>query len=387
MIKAWLLRSDEYALEKYGAVLDLLHTFPGPIRFQAAEDVAKAEEEELLKKEFEEEKINQQTPVLRIHKSISLMLSLEEVYEQPESYYEVKWNTLFAQCRDFRASREIADEDFVILLTEHSNEYNWFTAGDPKGDRNIFVHTGFWKIFSGSDQRFPVAYHVATGILKRCTFRDYEDLSKHLHEKPIGCINDFCKHKRDVILKLRTADICPVCLDIIQERGVNPHIVKQVLDIIEGVRSQMLFKYRWQQSDQLPRMVLKGYSKNIIFPELGDLRVRLSPQEKSLYLLFLNHPEGIKISELPFHKKELEEIYGKLYTGGDLEAISLHINALTNPSSNSASEKISRIRSKFIDVLGEKMAQHYIIQGTNGGRKKTGLRKLPIGSNAEPCYG
>jgi hypothetical protein len=315
------------------------------------------------------------------------MIDDEMGFDEPENYYEAKWETLFNQCNDFRVSQKIADEDFVILLTEHSNQYNWFTAGDPRGTRNLFVHTAFWMLFTGSDQRFPVVYHIAAGILKMFTFHDYEDIHNHMHQKPIGCINDFCQHKHEVILKLRTADICPVCLQVMQHRAVNPHIVKQVLDILEGVRSQMLFKHRWQHSDQLPLMFIKGYSKNILFPDLGDLRVRLSPQEKALYLLFLNHPEGIKISELSLHKNELEGIYSTLYTGGDLEAIPLHVNALTNPSSNSASEKISRIRTKFIDALGERLAQHYIIQGPNGGRKKTGLTALTAGPEEEPRYG
>lgn len=385
MITAWLLRSDEYSLEKYGAVLDLLQTFPGLIRFQPTEDVAKAEAEELSMKEFEEEEINRQTPVSKL--KIMFSKDVEVFFDEPSSYYEVKWDTLFEQCKDFRAKRGIADEDFVILLTEHSNEYNWFTAGDPQGGRNIFVHTGFWKFFSGSDQRFPVTYHIATGILKRFTFRDYADLNQHFHQKPIGCINDFCQHKRDVILKLRTADICPVCLEVIQQRGVNPHILKQVLDIIEGVRAQMLFKHRWQESDTLPRMTLRGYNQNIVFPDMGDLRVRLSPQEKALYLLFLRHPEGIKLSELILHKEELKDLYGKFYTGGDTEAISLHVNGLCSPGSNSASEKISRIRSKFTEALGQKLAQYFIIKGPNGGRKKVEIRLLNPHDQEEPCYG
>ena len=46
------------------------------------------------------------------------------------------------------------------------------------------------------------------------------------------------------------------------------------------------------------------------------------------------------------------------------------IDELVNVLSNSASEKISRIKRAFEIAIGEDLAKHYYIQGGNGERKK-----------------
>jgi hypothetical protein len=385
MLTAWLLRSDEYPLEKYWAVVDLLQGFQGPIRFMPSEESIPVEDEELIEEDLDKDNFDKQK---KRNPRIQMQLSESRfIYSLPPRYTKISWSHMFAKCHRFRVDKHIRSKDFVILLTEHVNEYNWFTGGDPSGAHNLFVHTAFWGYFSGSDQRFPVAYHIVAAILKALTFKDYADLAKYLHKNPVGCINDFCEEKRDVVLKLRTADICPSCLSIIQERGVNPLLVKQVLQIIEGLREQMLFKHRWKVQDTLPTMVVSGYNRNIIFPELGDLKIRLSPLEKTLYLLFLQKPKGIKIAELGEHKAEMVEIYGALYTGAEIEAIPRQVAELCNPLSNSASEKISRIRTKFNDALGSDLAQHYIIQGPNGKEKKIEVKLKKNVSEREQHYG
>jgi hypothetical protein len=48
------------------------------------------------------------------------------------------------------------------------------------------------------------------------------------------------------------------------------------------------------------------------------------------------------------------------------------INDLVNVLSNSASEKLSRIKRAFEEAIGPDLAKHYYIQSGNGERKKVG---------------
>ena len=49
------------------------------------------------------------------------------------------------------------------------------------------------------------------------------------------------------------------------------------------------------------------------------------------------------------------------------------IDDITNTTSNSATEKISKIKASFIRAIGETLAKNYYIQGGNGEVKKINL--------------
>jgi hypothetical protein len=369
----WLIRSNEYPSEKFWEVLELLKTFPGPLQFQTLEkhlEIPRDLRDEIKDGDLDLE--NQKgDPFVRYHTKEKWRFS--SLAEAPNFYTKVSWDTLFGQCQDYRINASIPEHDFIILLTEHHNEFGWFTAGDPKGYRNLFVHTAFWEHYTGSDHRFPVAYHVAAAVLKKLTYQNYSDLNAHLHQEARGCINDFCADKKKVSLKLRTADICPSCMGLMDERKVNKAVIRQVFAIIEGIRKQMLFKNRWKLDPNPIKVQIKGETKRIIFPDLGNLEVKLTPLEKTLFLLFLAHPEGIRLVDLSDFRPELKRIYQGLYTGSDPELVEANIVSLSDPLSNSASEKLSRIKSKFTNSLGSDLAAFYYPTGKNTEPRKIGL--------------
>jgi len=361
----WLIRSHEYAAEKFWEVLELLKTFQGPLQFKTQEKPLEIPQDQMEEISFEDIDLeSQKLDALRLYESREspFIMSLSE---KAEVYNKVSWETIFDQCQEYRIKEHISENDFIVLLTEHSNEYGWFTAGDPKGQRNIFVHTAFWEQYTGSDHRYPVAYHVATAVLKRLTFANYTDLNANLHREPRGCMNDFCADKRKVSLKLRTADICPTCMDLLDQRKVEGAVIRQVLSIIEGIRNQMLFKSRWKLDPKPPKLQVKGESKRIIFPDLGDLEVKFTPLEKTLFLLFLNHPEGIRLVELSDFRPELKRIYAGLYNGSDPALVEINIMSLSDPVGTSASQKLSKIKSKLINALGADLARFYYPKGEN----------------------
>ena len=99
---------------------------------------------------------------------------------------------------------------------------------------------------------------------------------------------------------------------------------------------------------------------------LGEQRVeiRMEPLVKTVYLLFLRHPEGIIFKDLPDYRQELTKIYSDVRPWGLTDRALQSIEDVTNPMLNSINEKCARIKKTFLAVMGSGMAEHYYIKGT-----------------------
>jgi hypothetical protein len=261
----------------------------------------------------------------------------------------------------------------VILLTEHANHENWFVGYDPNLKGNYFIHTDGWDHFTSGDPRYPVCYHIASTLLKHAMFDNPEEMGNYMHYQSKGCMMDFCQNKSEVMLKLRTADVCPECQNLIRAKQITHMQLRYTFDVMEDIRRQLLFKDRYDLLRQATPMLIKGRAQKIVLPEMGMLQIGLSPTERAVYLLFLNHPEGIRLAEMGEYKAELRGILNKVSPSDSRETIEGQLENLCEYNSNSLSEKMSRIKRKFDDKLGSAMAEHYYIKGPNGGIKKIDL--------------
>lgn len=108
---------------------------------------------------------------------------------------------------------------------------------------------------------------------------------------------------------------------------------------------------------------------------LGDKQkeVHLEPLVKSLYLLFLQHPEGIIFKDLPDYRGELANIYNKIRPWGLTDRTMQSIEDVTNPMLNSINEKCAKIKKVFETMLDSSIAEHYYIKGTRGKVKRIAL--------------
>ena len=122
---------------------------------------------------------------------------------------------------------------------------------------------------------------------------------------------------------------------------------------------------------QLPQLIITRNYR--IF--LGDehREVHLEPLVKSVYLLFLKHPEGIIFKDLPDYRKELALIYNKVRPWGLTDRALKSIEDVTNPMLNSINEKCARIRRTFVTMLDSSVAEQYYIKGARGKAKKIAL--------------
>ena len=117
--------------------------------------------------------------------------------------------------------------------------------------------------------------------------------------------------------------------------------------------------------------ITKDYT--ILLTDYDNKEVKLEPIVKAVYLLFLNHPEGIAFKCLPDYRRELADIYQKIKPFGLTEKAIRSIEDVTNPLLNSINEKCSRIRAAFMVLVDASLLDQYIIIGKSGEAKKITL--------------
>jgi hypothetical protein len=241
--------------------------------------------------------------------------------------------------------------------------------------KNYFVQTSNWGHFFGYsiDIRFPIAYEVIIWVMRYYMFSKREDIWESVHKKPIGCIMDFCEDKSQIILKMRTADVCEGCMTKFIDRDIPTLYSRQFFEILDGIRNSMTFRGRSELLQQPSRLEIRGNSKRLFFTDLGGLELRLNPKEKALYLLFLNNSEGIQISHLPDYENDLTKLYSSFTNQSEPDVINRAIKNLINPQENDINVVMSRINKKIKDAVGESLSHYYIIQGERGEKKRINI--------------
>lgn len=123
-----------------------------------------------------------------------------------------------------------------------------------------------------------------------------------------------------------------------------------------------LIKALFEPERKLSRLIITADLK-IYLPDY-NIEVRMEPLPKSIFLLFLNHPEGIRFKELSNYRNELTKIYSTVTNRTNLEDIEDSLNNVLDPTKNSINEKCSRIREAFLSQMDESIASAYYIYGT-----------------------
>ena len=108
-------------------------------------------------------------------------------------------------------------------------------------------------------------------------------------------------------------------------------------------------------------LITKDYK--IILVDYNNKEVEMTPVHKAVYLLFLNHPEGIEFKKLSEYRDELLQYYMSTAKLMDKQTITESVDMLVNPLNNSINEKCSRIKSIFLNMMDQYTANNYIISG------------------------
>ena len=378
-----LLKSEEVDKAAYHEILQQLQSFSGPLDFVSTIDEPVFEDDEGIEFDNDDEYGRDKThpfPQEMLRRISEYSISQESLSEEaqyieaPQKLTRLKWEDIFDRCKLFRELYDIPDLEFVILLTDKGNEFNWFAAPDPKGGRNGFVQTSGLGFYLPGFSRASIVYLITTHLLRHHMFSDIREMSEGVHQKSVGCMNDFCGNKTELILKLRTADLCSDCVKRLEDKQVDPLLAAQAFEIMEAMRGEILFRDRYSLLKKPSRMNISGPNFTIKFPDLANIELKLDKIEKTIYLFFLGKPKGVKLNMLDEHREELTELYLKVSPTSDRVTATRRINERTdNAHTQKISETISKIRKKINDLLGNEMGEHYIIAGANGELKKIGV--------------
>lgn len=119
--------------------------------------------------------------------------------------------------------------------------------------------------------------------------------------------------------------------------------------------------------------VIVNGNLDIILPAYNEMRLELTPLAKILYILFLLHPEGIRLKDMDEYESTLVEIYSLVKPGGDDDRALRSIKDMCRPGSESLNQKLSMIRRAVkVKLAMPELVAYYSIGGPRGG-----LQRLP----------
>ena len=81
----------------------------------------------------------------------------------------------------------------------------------------------------------------------------------------------------------------------------------------------------------------------ILLPDRFDTEIRLRPLVKTVFLLFLRHPEGIRYGDLPAYREEMTDLYKGITRRSDPAQLQESIDRLVDPKDNSIHEKAAKL--------------------------------------------
>ena len=156
---------------------------------------------------------------------------------------------------------------------------------------------------------------------------------------------------------------------------IRERVDKLKIKGIEGPIIEAIFR---DQKRKLSRLhITKDF--RIYLGDYFGMEITMTPLPKAVFLLFLNHPEGIMFSYLPDFRDELMKIYRKLKGPFFNEASARQsIEDVTDPLSNSINEKCSRIREAFVSKFDDSLARYYYVDGKRGEPKKIALPRTLV---------
>lgn len=129
----------------------------------------------------------------------------------------------------------------------------------------------------------------------------------------------------------------------------------------------------------LSRMVISASGKVCLIDWDGGTEVRMDDLTKALYFFYLRHPEGVALKDLQAYEEEILHHYMTITGRDDQEAIRKSVDNLLNPFGNNVNVSLSRIKKAFRDVVGDRIARFYYVDGRHAGPRKVAVdRSLVI---------
>ena len=129
---------------------------------------------------------------------------------------------------------------------------------------------------------------------------------------------------------------------------------------IKGITDKEIDTILTQQ--QKPGRAYINTKGMLVLPDEDGVQIKLTPMERTLYILFLRYPEGINADELWRYWDELCDIYGSQTVYDDKDLIEDAVEGICDEEKVTWYTNVSRIKRKITDKVGKRTAEQYIIR-------------------------
>ena len=123
-------------------------------------------------------------------------------------------------------------------------------------------------------------------------------------------------------------------------------------------------------------LVTKDY--RILLPDRFDTEIRMRPLVKTVFLLFLRHPEGIRFGELPDYRDELLDLYKGVTRRPSGPELERSVDRLVSPRDNSIHEKAANLAATLARYFRPEQLPAYTLTGKAGTPKRIRLDRALV---------
>lgn len=112
----------------------------------------------------------------------------------------------------------------------------------------------------------------------------------------------------------------------------------------------------------------------IVLPGYNEVEVKMPAMCRTVYILFLNHPEGIELRNISNYRQEIRNIYSMVKPGRNEDLARKSIDMIMDPLGNTLNETISKIKRCIAScIISNDIAAKYYITGERGGAYRIAL--------------
>ena len=223
----------------------------------------------------------------RLDYSASESVRFRKVLEGPPPDRDRAFIKVIYECiAEQRKAWDIPKNDFVLLLTPKGNDYNKFSSLRAYPNPDGFIQTSDWEYFTNTASWYPISYLILELLLKLKGFGSLRKSLAFQHTSPRGCFNDQLDSKKDFHQKIRIADTCDDCLEVMMKNGLSASLLISISNIFDTIRKQSRFLNQHILTTAKSDLII-NQEGILIFQDYESISLRLPPIERTLYVFLL----------------------------------------------------------------------------------------------------
>ena len=268
-----------------------------------------------------------------------------------ESFHDDKHRDLSYGTIYYVAGTETTALNEYVLskVTELENQINrydghWLTCKIIylEADNSLFPSRKDATLYSAillEDNLFDSEYYFLVALLNHIdpsitltAFRKYFDSVVDLLEDALDYGEYSSKSLSTIYLRIEDDDIrFSIVSETTPQPSEKPKIEFSIGNLPYGRKpdSRILDELEKKPTYTQPsRLIITPAQHKFLLPDYDNIEIRFTPQVKALYVMFLNHPEGIRMKEIEDYKEEYKKLYFRLTTRSDMDKIRASVEKL-----------------------------------------------------------